>query len=64
MAHEPRNSADFVISHDLEDLLTPGVAVEVDAEEAESSGAFEELALSEEAAAEGNLDLAELARGE
>jgi hypothetical protein len=38
---------DPVYSHSMADLLTPGVIVEVSAEEAESWGAFEETALDE-----------------
>lgn len=46
-----------VISRSIEDLLTPGVIVEVTAEEAERYGAFEEIALTEEEAWESNMDL-------
>jgi type IV secretion system protein VirB1 len=59
----PAEPPRFVISHDVNDLLIPGVAVEVDAELAEQLGAFEETALSEAEAAEANRDLAELTRG-
>jgi type IV secretion system protein VirB1 len=53
----------MVVSYDIDDALTPGIMVEVDAELAEELGAFEETALSEAAAAEANQDLAELTRG-
>jgi hypothetical protein len=44
-------------SQSLADGFTPGVVVETDAEGAEALGAFEEAALSEEAAWEANADL-------
>jgi hypothetical protein len=59
----PAGSPSLVVSYDIDDALTPGVMVEVDAELAEELGAFEETALSEAAAAEANQDLAELTRG-
>jgi hypothetical protein len=45
-----------VISSNLEDLDTPGVMVEVDPEEADLLGAFEETALSEEDAWLSNIE--------
>jgi type IV secretion system protein VirB1 len=59
----PADSPSLVVSYDIDDALTPGIMVEVDAELAEELGAFEETALSEAAAAEANKDLAELTRG-
>lgn len=47
-----------VISTNIDDILIPGVQVELTAEEAEQLGAFEETALSEEDAWESNCDLA------
>lgn len=46
-----------IISENLDDLLTPGVIVEVDPDVAEDLGAFLETALSEEDAWESNIDL-------
>lgn len=46
-----------VLSSSYEDLLTPGVIVELDQAEAEALGAFEEVALSETDAWEANADL-------
>lgn len=46
-----------IISTTLDDLLVPGVVVELDAREAEDLGAFEETALSEGEAWEANADL-------
>jgi len=46
-----------VISTHIDDILIPGVQVELTAEEAEQLGAFEETALSEEDAWESNCDL-------
>jgi type IV secretion system protein VirB1 len=46
-----------VISTNIDDILIPGVQVELTAEEAEQLGAFEETALSEEDAWESNCDL-------
>lgn len=43
-----------VLSTDYLDLVTPGVAVVVDADEAEALGAFEETALTQEDAWDGN----------
>jgi hypothetical protein len=63
MAREiPADTPSFVISYDINDFCLPGVAVEVDAQSAEELGAFEETALSEEAAAAANQD-GELTRG-
>jgi hypothetical protein len=45
-----------IYSQNLDDLDTPGVIVVVDPEEAQSLGAFEETALSEEDAWESNFD--------
>ena len=53
-----------ILSNRLEDLDTPGVLVAVDPDEAESLGAFEETALSEEDAWESNLDMGEDRYGE
>lgn len=46
----------------MTDPYTPGVAVEFDPSEAEQAGAFYEDALSEEDAAESNIDLAAIDR--
>ena len=46
-----------IISTTLDDLLVPGVVVELDAHEAEDLGAFEETALTEAEAWEANVDL-------
>jgi hypothetical protein len=46
-----------VISTTLDDLLVPGVVVELDAREAEYLGAFEETALTEAEAWDANADL-------
>ena len=54
----PRDpTAQAVISTNLDDLLVPGVVVELDAREAEDLGAFEETALTEAEAWEANVDL-------
>ena len=53
--HNP--TAPAVISTTLDDLLVPGVVVELDAHEAEGLGAFEETALTEAEAWEANADL-------
>jgi hypothetical protein len=45
------------VSTSLDDLLLPGVVVELDAREADEIGAFEENALSEAEAWEANADL-------
>ena len=56
---KPRDvAAEALLSDDIGDLTTPGVVVELDADEAESLGAFEETALSEADAWEANADLA------
>jgi hypothetical protein len=57
---EPTSTA--VVSTSPDDLLIPGVVVELDAREAEDFGAFEENALSEAEAwaANGDLDMSEL----
>lgn len=55
---EPREpTATAIVSRSAEDLLIPGVVVELDAREAEEIGAFEENALSEADAWESNADL-------
>lgn len=46
-----------VLSDNLDDLTTPGVVVIVNADEAESLGAFEETALTVDDAWEANADL-------
>jgi hypothetical protein len=48
---------DPVFSHSYSDLLIPGVQVELDPDEAEALGAFEETALSEIDAWEANSDV-------
>ena len=48
-----------IISEQLTDLATPGVMVELDPDEAEALGAFEETALSEADAWEANADIQE-----
>jgi type IV secretion system protein VirB1 len=54
----PRDpTAHVVISTTLDDLLVPGVVVELDAREAEEIGALEETALTEADAWEANADL-------
>lgn len=50
-------AADALLSDNMADLLVPGVVVEVDAAEAESLGAFEEIALTEAEAWDANADL-------
>ena len=50
-------TAPAVISTTLDDLLVPGVMLELDAHEAEDLGAFEETALTEAEAWEANADL-------
>jgi hypothetical protein len=46
-----------IVSSSPEDLLIPGVVVELDASEADDIGAFEENALTEAEAWEANADL-------
>jgi hypothetical protein len=54
----PRDpTAPALISTTLDDLLVPGVVVELDAHDAEEIGAFEETALTEADAWEANADL-------
>ncbi len=54
----PRDaSAEAMLSNDPEDMMLPGIVVEMDADEAESFGAFEEIALSEADAWDANTDL-------
>jgi hypothetical protein len=50
---------DPIISLNPSDFMTPGVQVELDPDEAEALGAFEETALSETDAWEANMDLGE-----
>lgn len=52
-----RSNDPVVVSRSLGDLTSPGVVVEVDAEQAEQLGAFEEDALTAEDAWEANADL-------
>lgn len=56
MTNEKESWVDPIISSNLEDLDTPGVMVEVDPEEADLLGAFEETALSEEDAWLSNIE--------
>jgi hypothetical protein len=54
----PRDaSAEAMLSNDPADMMLPGIVVEMDADEAESLGAFEETALSEADAWDANTDL-------
>ncbi len=53
-------TADAVLSDQWADLMVPGVLVELDANEAESLGAFEETALTEAEAWDANADLGDL----
>lgn len=53
----PDPAAGALLSNNIADLLVPGVVVEVDAAEAESLGAFDEIALTEADAWEANADL-------
>lgn len=46
-----------LLSNTVDDLLLPGVVVELDAGEAEAFGAFEETALTEDEAWAANADL-------
>ncbi|WP_247882362.1 hypothetical protein [Azospirillum sp. TSA2s] len=52
-----RIQQDAILSTSLSDFGTPGVVVEVDPDEAEALGAFEETALTEADAWESNADL-------
>jgi hypothetical protein len=52
-----KRATDPIISLDYRNLDIPGVQVEVDPDEAESLGAFEEIALSEADAWEANTDM-------
>lgn len=47
------------ISHDMRDLMRPGVMVEIDRADIEQLGLTEETALSEEDAWESNADVAD-----
>lgn len=58
-----RIQQDAILSTSLSDFGTPGVVVEVDPDEAEALGAFEETALTEAAAWESNADLGEELEG-
>jgi hypothetical protein len=49
--------SDAVISESMTDLITPGVVVELDPDEAESYGPFLDDALDEETAWDANADL-------
>ncbi len=51
---------DPVISLDTENFQIPGVQIELDPDEAESLGAFEESALSEDDAWEANIDVTDI----
>jgi hypothetical protein len=53
----PLRRYDPLVTQNLADLTTPGVVVEVDSDEAEALGAFEETALSEADAWESNADV-------
>jgi hypothetical protein len=54
---KPRDPTEnAMLSDNMADFMTAGVVIVVDAEEAESLGAFEETALSEEDAWESNFD--------
>jgi hypothetical protein len=57
MLSAPSMHGEVVLSDSFEDLLVPGVMVELDGAEAEALGAFEEVALSETDAWEANADL-------
>lgn len=66
LSDEPRDPiSTAVVSTSPDDLLIPGVVVELDAREAEEIGAFEENALTEgEAwAANADLDMSEFGDG-
>ena len=54
---------DPVISLDNQDFQIPGVQIELDPDEAESLGAFEETALSEADAWEANIDIIDVKEG-
>jgi type IV secretion system protein VirB1 len=56
-AAPPPVRRDPLVSRSPDDLLVPGVLVEVTRDEAEAMGAFEETALSEDEAWEANADL-------
>ncbi|GEM_PF-2207969 len=58
-----RIQQDAILSTRLSDFGTPGVVVEVDPDEAEALGAFEETALTEAAAWESNADLGDALEG-
>lgn len=52
-----KSATDPIISLDYRNLDIPGVQIELDPDEAESLGAFEETALSEADAWEANTDI-------
>jgi hypothetical protein len=52
----PQRRPDPLVSLSLDDLMTPGVMVEVDPDVAGELGAFEETALSEDDAWDANAD--------
>ena len=56
-SEEPPHPAFPLLSNTMDDLLIPGVVVELDAGEAELFGAFQETALTEEEAWAANADL-------
>ena len=56
----PQRRQDPLLSLSLDDLMTPGVMVEVDPDAAEALGAFEETGLSEEDAWEALIDREDL----
>lgn len=58
-----RIQQDTILSTSLSDFGTPGVVVEVDPDEAEALGAFEETALTEADAWESNADLGDALEG-
>lgn len=53
----PPRPAFPLLSNSMDDLLLPGVVVELEPGEAEAFGAFEETALTEDEAWEANADL-------
>jgi hypothetical protein len=54
-----RRQVDPIVTRDLADFALPGVVVEVDPDEAEALGAFEETALSDADAWDANADVGE-----
>ena len=55
--HSPIRQHSPVVSTDYADLVTAGVVVEVEPDEAEALGAFEETALSQADAWDANADV-------